>query len=122
MKEKEIKRGNIYYAALDPVIGSEQGGTRPVLILQNDAGNKFGPTVIIAAITAKQKKNLPTHVSIEIQELPKNSIILLEQIRTIDKQRLSEYVSQLTDSQMQKVEQAIDSSLGMNKGELSHEQ
>jgi mRNA-degrading endonuclease toxin of MazEF toxin-antitoxin module len=75
---KEIKRGDIYYAALNPVIGSEQGGTRPVLILQNDTGNKFSPTVIVAAITGRQKKNLPTHIPVNIPELPKDSIVLLE--------------------------------------------
>lgn len=111
---KEIKRGDIYYAALNPVIGSEQGGTRPVLILQNDTGNKFSPTVIVAAITGRQKKNLPTHVPVNISELPKDSIVLLEQIRTIDKQRLAEYVARLSNAQMKKIEQAIDISLGMN--------
>ena len=110
---KEIKRGDIYYAALDPVVGSEQGGTRPVLILQNDTGNKFSPTVIVAAITGRQKKNLPTHAPVNIPALPKDSIILLEQIRTIDKQRLCEKVTHLTNAQMKKVEQAIEVSLGM---------
>lgn len=111
---KEIKRGDVYYAALNPVIGSEQGGTRPVLIVQNDTGNKFSPTVIVAAITGRQKKNLPTHVPVNIPELPKDSIVLLEQIRTIDKQRLSEYVACISNFQMKEVEQAIDISLGMN--------
>ena len=110
---KEIKRGGIYYATLDPVIGSEQGGTRPVLILQNDTGNKFSPTVIIAAITGRQKKNLPTHVTVNIPSLPKDSIVLLEQIRTVDKQRLCKYVTSLTNDQMTKVDQAVDISLGM---------
>lgn len=110
---KEIKRGDIYYAALDPVVGSEQGGTRPVLILQNDTGNKFSPTIIVAPITSRVKKKLPTHVSISITALPKDSIILLEQIRTVDKQRLSEYIACLSNAQMEKVEQAIDISLGM---------
>jgi len=111
---KEIKRGDIYYAALDPVVGSEQGGTRPALILQNDAGNKFSPTVIVAAITGKPKKKLPTHVQVNISELPKNSIVLLEQIRTIDKQRLCEFIVHLNNTQKKKVEQAIDVSLGMS--------
>ena len=116
---KEIKRGDIYYAALDPVIGSEQGGTRPVLILQNDIGNKFSPTIIVAAITGRQKKNLPTHVTVNVCDtesgdaLPKDSIVLLEQIRTIDKQRLCEYVTRLTNARMAKVEQAAEVSLGM---------
>ncbi len=74
----EVKRGDIYYAVLNPVIGSEQGGTRPVLILQNDTGNKFSPTVIVASITGSKKRILPTHVLVNIQELPKDSIILLE--------------------------------------------
>ena len=110
----EIKRGDIYYAVLNPVIGSEQGGTRPVLILQNDTGNKFSPTVIVASITGSKKRILPTHVLVNIQELPKDSIILLEQIRTIDKQRLLEYISTLDNVQMKKVEQAANVSLGMN--------
>ena len=111
---KEIKRGDVYYAALNPVIGSEQGGTRPVLIVQNDTGNKFSPTVIVAAITGRQKKNLPTHVPVNIPELPKDSIVLLEQIRTIDKQRITEYVACLSNSKMKEIEQAIDISLGIN--------
>lgn len=111
---KEIKRGDVYYAALNPVIGSEQSGTRPVLILQNNTGNKFAPTVIVAAITGKQKKHLPTHVSVNIPELPKDSIILLEQIRTVDKRRLREYIGSLDNPQMKKVEQAANISLGMN--------
>ena len=110
---KEIKRGDIYYAALDPVVGSEQGGTRPVLILQNDTGNKHSPTVIVAAITGSQKKKLPTHVEVNIPALPKDSIVLLEQIRTIDKQRMCEYVTRLNNAQMKKVEQAVEVSLGM---------
>jgi mRNA interferase MazF len=110
---KEIKRGDIYYAVLDPVVGSEQGGTRPVLILQNDTGNKFSPTTVVAAITGRQKKNLPTHVPVTVPVLPKDSIILLEQIRTIDKQRLCEQITRLTNAQMKKVEQAIEVSLGM---------
>jgi|GEM_PF-176916 len=110
---KSVKRGDIYYAALDPVVGSEQGGTRPVLILQNDTGNKFSPTVIVAAITGRQKKNIPTHVPIDVPELPKHSIVLLEQIRTIDKKRFSEYVTHLNNSQMKEVELAIDISLGI---------
>ena len=109
---KEIKRGDIYFAALDPVIGSEQGGTRPVLILQNDTGNKFSPTTVVAAITGRQKKHLPTHVMINTWALPKDSIVLLEQIRTIDKQRLAEYIAHLNTAQMKRVEQAIDVSLG----------
>mgnify|MGYP001028646509 CR=1 FL=1 len=112
-----IKRGDIYYATLDPVVGSEQGGNRPVLILQNNTGNKFSPTVIVAPITGRRKKNLPTHVPVDITELPKDSIILLEQIRTIDKRRLCDYVCRLNSKQMKKVEQAINVSLGTNSTE-----
>lgn len=111
---KEIKRGDIYYAALNPVVGSEQGGTRPVLVLQNNIGNQFSPTVIISAITGKQKKHLPTHVNVNKPELPKDSVILLEQIRTIDKTRLREYVCSIDERHMKKIEQAIEISLGIN--------
>ena len=93
--ERIIKRGDIYYAELNPVIGSEQGGTRPVLIISNDIGNKHSPTVIIAAITSRvhTKAKLPTHTAVSNYEgLDKDSIILLEQIRTIDKQRLKQYI------------------------------
>jgi len=117
---KEIKRGEIYYADLNPVVGSEQGGTRSVLILQNDIGNKFSSTVIIAAITGRQKRSLPTHVPINIPVLPKDSIVLLEQIRTIDKQRLGEHVSCLNCSQMKEVEQAIKVSLGNGEHRSLH--
>ncbi len=110
----EIKRGDIYYAELNPVIGSEQDGTRPVLILQNDIGNKHSPTVIIAAITSRRKKKLPTQVSVKNVELPKDSTVMLEQIRTIDKQRLREYICTLSEMQMGKVEQAAKISLGIN--------
>jgi mRNA interferase MazF len=122
MKEKEIKRGEVYYADLNPVRGSEQGGDRPCLVIQNDIGNKHSPTVIIAAITAKTKKHLPTHVPVTISELPKDSIVLMEQIRTIDKCRISNYVGRIDETQMKKVEQAIDISLGMEYVEgLRHE-
>jgi mRNA interferase MazF len=95
--EKTIKRGDIYYAELNPVIGSEQGGTRPVLIISNDIGNRHSPTVIVAAITSRvhTKAKLPTHTAIrDFEGLNKDSIILLEQIRTIDKKRLQEYIHQ----------------------------
>lgn len=117
MNENEIKRGDIYYAVLDPVVGSEQGGTRPVLVLQNNIGNKFSPTVIVAAITGKQKKNLPTHVPIQIPELPKDSIILLEQIRTVDKKRLGEYIAHVGNVQMEITEKALNISLGIGRPE-----
>jgi mRNA interferase MazF len=112
MQKREIKRGDIYYADLDPVCGSEQNGVRPVLILQNNTGNRFSPTVIIAAITGRGKKSLPTHVPISIPGLPTDSVILLEQIRTIDKCRLGEYVGRIDKTQMKIAEQAIDISLG----------
>ena len=109
-----IKRGDIFYADLRPVIGSEQGGIRPVIILQNDAGNRYSPTVICAAITSKiNKAKLPTHVPLDGRkcELEKDSVILLEQIRTIDKQRLKEFVCHIDPDMMKNVDQAIRVSL-----------
>ena len=96
--DKTIKRGDIYYADLNPVVGSEQGGTRPVLVISNDIGNRHSPTVIIAAITSRvrKKKKLPTHLYLgQIEGLPANSIILFEQLRTIDKKRLREHIGML---------------------------
>ena len=110
-----IKRGQLYYADLSPVIGSEQGGIRPVLILQNDVGNKFSPTVIAAATTSKlNKAKLPTHISLEKEKycLPKDSIVLLEQIRTIDKSRLLDYIGELPTEIMNQVNTALMVSLG----------
>lgn len=117
-----IKRGDIYYADLSPVIGSEQGGLRPVLIVQNDIGNKYSPTVIAAAITSKiSKAKLPTHIDVPGEDtgLAKDSIILLEQIRTIDKKRLKEKMGHLDDSTMTSVNNAIQVSfgLGMDKSD-----
>ncbi len=112
-----IKRGEIYYADLSPVIGSEQGGTRPVLILQNDVGNKYSPTIIVAAITSKTgKTKLPTHILLEGSEngLPKNSVVLLEQIRTIDKRRLKEKLGKTSTHLMNKIEDGLRVSLGFN--------
>jgi len=112
----EVKRGYIFFADLSPVVGSEQGGVRPVLVIQNDVGNKYSPTVIIAAITSQiEKAKLPTHVEVEAKEygLEKDSVILLEQIRTIDKQRLQEKLTELDDKLMQKVNQAVKISLGL---------
>lgn len=112
-----IKRGDIYYADLSPVIGSEQGGIRPVLIVQNDVGNKFSPTVIAAAITSQQdKSNLPTHISLSAagSGLSKDSIVLLEQVRTIDKTRLKEKMGALDNKAMNKVDKAITVSFGLN--------
>lgn len=109
-----IKRGEIYYASLDPVIGSEQGGNRPVLVIQNDVGNWFSPTTIVAAITSRQgKTTLPTHVSISAVELPRDSVALLEQIRTIDKRRLTGFVGHLDEKAMLLVDKAIVISFGI---------
>ena len=110
MSKVQVKRGDIFYADLSPVIGSEQGGIRPVLVVQNDVGNKFSPTVICAAITSKiNKAKLPTHVEIDAAEyeLVKNSVILLEQIRTIDKRRLKEKICHLDDELMAQVDKGI---------------
>ena len=111
-----IKRGDIFYADLSPVVGSEQGGLRPVLIVQNDVGNKYSPTVIAAAITSKvTKAKLPTHIDVsgEGAGLAKDSIILLEQIRTIDKKRLKEKMGHLDDATMSNVNSAIEVSFGL---------
>jgi mRNA interferase MazF len=111
-----IRRGDIYFADLSPVIGSEQGGTRPVLIIQNDIGNQYSPTTIVAAITSSiEKPKLPTHVEMPAGSggLEKNSVILLEQIRTIDKSRLMEKVSSLDGDMMARVNQAVEISLGL---------
>ena len=114
--EMNIKRGDIYYADLSPVIGSEQGGLRPVLIVQNDVGNKYSPTVIAAAITSRMgKTKLPTHIDVVGPEsgLAKDSVILLEQIRTIDKKRLKEKMGHLDDATMKNVNDAIEVSFGL---------
>ena len=111
-----VKRGDIFYADLSPVVGSEQGGIRPVLILQNDIGNKFSPTVICAAITSQiNKAKLPTHIEIEAEKysLVKDSVILLEQIRTIDKKRLREKVCHIDDMIMRRVDRALIISLAL---------
>lgn len=112
-----IRRGDIYYADLRPVIGSEQGGVRPVLIIQNDVGNKHSPTVICAAITSQMNKaKLPTHVELDSHKyaLVKDSVVLLEQIRTIDKKRLKDKVCHLDREVLQKVERALCISLELN--------
>ncbi|MBR2070807.1 MAG: type II toxin-antitoxin system PemK/MazF family toxin [Clostridia bacterium] len=111
----EIKRGEIYFADLSPVIGSEQGGIRPVLIVQNDIGNKYSPTIIAAAVTSKlNKSKLPTHIELpKSVGLNKESVVLLEQIRTIDKRRLKDKIGELTPSLMQKVNDAILVSFGI---------
>ena len=112
----QIKRGDIYYADLSPVIGSEQGGIRPVVVVQNDVGNRYSPTVIAAAITSQQNKaRLPTHIEIEARTygLSKNSVVLLEQVRTLDKRRLRERMGCLDEKAMQRVDGAIAISLGL---------
>ncbi|SNS09504.1 mRNA interferase MazF [Anaerovirgula multivorans] len=116
MSNLVVKRGDIYYADLSPVIGSEQGGVRPVLVVQNDIGNRYSPTIIVTAITSQiNKAKLPTHVEIEASEygLTKDSVILLEQIRTIDKKRLEEKIGHLDDEMMMKVNEALYISLGL---------
>ena len=115
-----VKRGDIFYADLSPVVGSEQGGLRPVLIVQNDVGNRHSPTVIAAAITSRmQKSRLPTHIDVKCSAIPEgaglscDSVILLEQIRTIDKKRLKEKMGHLDEYTMTKVNQAISVSFGL---------
>jgi len=111
-----VRRGDIYYADLSPVVGSEQGGLRPVLIIQNDVGNKHSPTVIAAAITSRMSKTrLPTHIDVYANKvgLAKDSVILLEQIRTLDKRRLKEKMGHLDDSLMREVDGAISISFGL---------
>lgn len=113
-----IKRGDIFYADLSPVIGSEQGGVRPVVIIQNDVGNKYSPTTIVAAITSQlNKAKLPTHVNVDAKgvPLPKNSVILLEQIRTIDKKRLREKIGKFNEDIMREIDRAMSVSLNIQK-------
>ena len=112
----QIRRGDIFYADLSPVVGSEQGGLRPVLIVQNDVGNRYSPTVIAAAITSKlSKSKLPTHIDVYAERvgLQRDSVVLLEQMRTIDKQRLKEKMGHLDDDAMHAVDTAIRVSLGL---------
>ncbi|MDF3005104.1 MAG: Growth inhibitor [Oscillospiraceae bacterium] len=111
-----VKRGDIFYADLSPVVGSEQGGVRPVLIVQNDVGNRYSPTVIAAAITSqKDKSKLPTHIELSSQScgLSRDSIVLLEQIRTIDKRRLKERMGRLDDDSMDQINHALQVSFGL---------
>ena len=112
-----VKRGDIFYADLSPVVGSEQGGVRPILIIQNDVGNRYSPTVICAAITSQiNKAKLPTHIEIDCNKYPliKDSVVLLEQVRTIDKKRMKEKIGHLDDTIMSKVDKALLVSLGLN--------
>ena len=113
-----VKRGDIYYADLSPVVGSEQGGLRPVLIIQNDVGNRYSPTVIAAAITSRMgKTRLPTHIDIYADKvgLARDSVVLLEQIRTLDKRRLKEKMGHLDEDSMQQVNSAIAVSFGLGQ-------
>lgn len=113
-----VRRGDIYYADLSPVVGSEQGGVRPVLIVQNDVGNRFSPTVIAAAITSqKDKARLPTHIQLNSvgSGLARDSIVLLEQIRTIDKKRLKEHMGKLDEFSMKRVNEALQISFGLGE-------
>jgi mRNA interferase MazF len=117
-----IKRGELYYADLSPVVGSEQGGVRPILIVQNDTGNKYSPTIIAAAVTSKlNKAKLPTHIELSANEfgLVKDSVILLEQIRTLDKRRLKERIGELSALTMNKVNMALLISLGFGEGKYT---
>lgn len=117
VKKLQIKRGDIFYADLSPVIGSEQGGIRPVIIIQNDVGNRHSPTVICAAITSKMNKaKLPTHVELDASkyQLVKNSVILLEQIRTIDKQRLKDFICHVDKRMMARIDEALLVSLELH--------
>ena len=119
--DNSIKRGDIYYADLSPVVGSEQGGIRPVLIVQNDTGNRYSPTVIAAAITSQTNKaRLPTHIPLSAHNfgLPRDSVILLEQIRTLDKRRLRERMGRVDTSIMEQVDAAIAVSFGLPHTQL----
>ena len=115
-----VKRGDIYYADLSPVVGSEQGGMRPVLIIQNDVGNRYSPTVIAAAITSRMgKTRLPTHIDIYAEKagLAKDSVVLLEQVRTLDKRRLKEKMGHLDENIMNEINSAIAISFGLSESE-----
>ena len=115
--DTNVKRGEIYYADLSPVVGSEQGGVRPVLIIQNDTGNRYSPTVIAAAITSQTgKARLPTHIELPVQQecgMTKDSVVLLEQVRTLDKRRLRERMGRVDDQVMEKIDTAIAVSFGL---------
>ena len=117
MDNSVVKRGDIFYADLSPVVGSEQGGVRPVLIVQNDTGNRHSPTVIAAAITSQTgKARLPTHISLAAMScgMPKDSVVLLEQIRTLDKRRLREHMGRVDETMMKQVDTAIAVSFGLH--------
>ena len=120
--DTSVKRGDIYYADLSPVVGSEQGGVRPVLIIQNDTGNRYSPTVIAAAITSQTgKARLPTHIALPVDQncgLSRDSVILLEQIRTLDKKRLREHVGRVEEPIMTRVDTASAVSFGLSRDQL----
>ncbi len=113
---RKIKRGEIYIADLDPIVGSEQGGERPVLVIQNNVGNTYSPTVIVLAITSRyqKKKNMPTHIPIESSDLAMSSIVLVEQVRTIDKTRLIHYIGRASKESMKAVDKALKISIGVD--------
>ena len=107
----DVKRGQIYLADLNPVMGSEQGGVRPVVVIQNNSGNKYSPTVIVAAITSREKRPIPTHARLFANELPRNSYALLEQIRTIDKSRLISYIGKVSNKEIEAINEALSVSI-----------
>ena len=124
MDNSVVKRGDIFYADLSPVVGSEQGGVRPVLIVQNDTGNRHSPTVIAAAITSQTgKARLPTHISLAAMScgLPKDSVVLLEQIRTLDKRRLRERAGRIPEDDMRRVDEALGVSMGLESADVHHD-
>lgn len=109
-----IKRGDIFYADLDPVVGSEQGGVRPVLVVQNNVGNKHSPTVVVVPISSVRKKDLPVHIQIRYSGVPRNSTVLAEQIRTIDRRRLQKYVGSLDREFMKEIDRILKISIGVD--------
>jgi len=114
--EKQVYRGDLYYADLDPVRGSEQGGTRPVVVVQNDRGNRYSPTLIVAATTGQKKPDMPTHVHLKVGEngnLNKETTVLLEQIRTIDRSRLGSYIGSINDESLEGLDKALAISVGL---------
>ena len=111
----DINRGEIYYADLSTGVGSEQSGNRPVVIIQNDVGNFYSPTTIIAPLTSRIKTNMPTHVYVELPETARKSVVLTEQVRTIDKKRLGKYVGKISDEELNKIDDALLTSFGINR-------
>ena len=109
----DVKRGHIYLANLNPVVGSEQGGVRPVVVIQNNWGNKYSPTIIVAAITSREKRPIPTHARLFANELPRNSYALLEQIRTIDKPRLISYIGRVSYKETNAINEALSVSIDL---------